>query len=94
MVYRTCGGLCDQVKRILAEHPEAEHHHIIKGDRLLSILAPLRSGRAPTLSMGQFTNIGIVLGPNYCFLLTLSGFVVNFGSRARFGSGISYFMPK
>jgi hypothetical protein len=46
MVYRTCGGLCDQVKRILAEHPEAEHHHIIKGDRLLSILAPLRSGRA------------------------------------------------
>merc|ERR1719154_85320 len=32
-----------EVKRILAEHPETEHHHIIKGDRLLSILAPLRA---------------------------------------------------
>jgi hypothetical protein len=31
------------VKRILSEHPESEHHHIVKGDRLLSILAPLRS---------------------------------------------------
>ena len=32
-----------EVKRILAEHPENEHHHIIKGDRLLSVLAPLRA---------------------------------------------------
>ena len=32
-----------EVKRILSEHPEPEHHHIIKGDRLLSILAPLRA---------------------------------------------------
>jgi len=32
-----------EVKRILSEHPETEHHHIIKGDRLLSILAPLRA---------------------------------------------------
>jgi len=32
-----------EVKRILAEHPETEHHHIIKGDRLLSCLAPLRA---------------------------------------------------
>jgi hypothetical protein len=35
------------VKRILSEHPESEHHHIIKGDRLLSILAPLRSDLFP-----------------------------------------------
>jgi pyruvate dehydrogenase phosphatase len=32
-----------EVKRILDEHPESEHHHIIKGDRLLSMLAPLRA---------------------------------------------------
>ena len=32
-----------EVKRILAEHPEHEHHNIIKGDRLLSVLAPLRA---------------------------------------------------
>jgi pyruvate dehydrogenase phosphatase len=32
-----------EVKRILSEHPESEHHHIIKGDRLLSMLAPLRA---------------------------------------------------
>eukprot|EP00088_Acartia_fossae_P027203 TRINITY_DN27950_c0_g1_i3.p1 TRINITY_DN27950_c0_g1~~TRINITY_DN27950_c0_g1_i3.p1 ORF type:complete len:553 (+),score=76.70 TRINITY_DN27950_c0_g1_i3:112-1770(+) len=32
-----------EVKRILSEHPEHEHHHIIKGDRLLSVLAPLRA---------------------------------------------------
>jgi len=32
-----------EVKRILSEHPENEHHHIIKGDRLLSCLAPLRA---------------------------------------------------
>ena len=32
-----------EVKRILANHPETEHHHIIKGDRLLGMLAPLRA---------------------------------------------------
>ena len=32
-----------EVKRILSEHPDSEHHHIIKGDRLLSMLAPLRA---------------------------------------------------
>lgn len=32
-----------EVKRILSEHPDHEHHHIIKGDRLLSVLAPLRA---------------------------------------------------
>ena len=32
-----------EVKRILAEHPDTESHTIIKGDRLLSILAPLRA---------------------------------------------------
>merc|ERR1740128_248273 len=33
----------NEVKRILAEHPDTESHTIIKGDRLLSILAPLRA---------------------------------------------------
>ena len=32
-----------EVKRILANHPETEHHHIIKGDRLLGMLAPFRA---------------------------------------------------
>jgi len=32
-----------EVKRILSEHPQQEHHTVIKGDRLLSCLAPLRA---------------------------------------------------
>jgi len=32
-----------EVKRILAEHPDTESHTIIRKDRLLSILAPLRA---------------------------------------------------
>jgi len=58
-----------EVKRILSEHPESEHHHIIKGDRLLSILAPLRA-------FGDFkfkwdretieTTLGAILGDHAC----------------------------
>jgi len=58
-----------EVKRILSEHPETEHHHIIKGDRLLSMLAPLRA-------FGDFkfkwernlieNTLGNILGDNAC----------------------------
>ena len=32
-----------EVKRILGEHPKEEERDIIRGDRLLGILAPLRA---------------------------------------------------
>jgi pyruvate dehydrogenase phosphatase len=58
-----------EVKRILSEHPESEHHQIIKGDRLLSILAPLRA-------FGDFkfkwpaetieSTLGAILGEHAC----------------------------
>lgn len=58
-----------EVKRILSEHPETEHHHIIKGDRLLSVLAPLRA-------LGDFKfkwdkhiiedTLGAILGERAC----------------------------
>ena len=32
-----------EVKRILSEHPKEEERDIIRGDRLLGILAPLRA---------------------------------------------------
>lgn len=58
-----------EVKRILDEHPQNEHHTIIKGDRLLSCLAPLRA-------FGDFkfkwdretieTTLGHILGEHAC----------------------------
>ncbi len=48
------------MKRILSEHPESEHHHIIKGDRLLSILAPLRSDIAAINTVPNKNTLNIV----------------------------------
>ena len=58
-----------EVKRILAEHPENEHHHIIKGDRLLSILAPLRAFGDFKFKWDRSTiedTLGAILGEHAC----------------------------
>jgi len=58
-----------EVKRILAEHPENEHHHIIKGDRLLSILAPLRAFGDFKFKWNRATiedTLGAILGEHAC----------------------------
>lgn len=58
-----------EVKRILAEHPENEHHHIIKGDRLLSILAPLRAFGDFKFKWDRTTiedTLGAILGEHAC----------------------------
>jgi len=58
-----------EVKRILAEHPETEHHHIIKGDRLLSILAPLRAFGDFKFKWDRATiedTLGAILGEHAC----------------------------
>jgi len=58
-----------EVKRILSEHPENEHHHIIKGDRLLSILAPLRAFGDFKFKWDRNTieeTLGVHLGEHAC----------------------------
>merc|ERR1719187_2672321 len=58
-----------EVKRILSEHPEAEHHHIIKGDRLLGMLAPLRAFGDFKFKWPRTTiedTLGEVLGEHAC----------------------------
>jgi len=58
-----------EVKRILSEHPEAEHHHIIKGDRLLGMLAPLRAFGDFKFKWPRATiedTLGEVLGEHAC----------------------------
>jgi len=58
-----------EVKRILGEHPETEHHHIIKGDRLLSILAPLRAFGDFKFKWDRATieeTLGAILGEHAC----------------------------
>jgi len=58
-----------EVKRILSEHPETEHHHIIKGDRLLSILAPLRAFGDFKFKWDRTTiedTLGAILGEHAC----------------------------
>jgi len=58
-----------EVKRILDEHPETEHHHIIKGDRLLSILAPLRAFGDFKFKWDRSTiedTMGSILGDHAC----------------------------
>lgn len=56
-----------EVERILAEHPESEHHNIIKGDRLLSVLAPLRAFGDFKFKWDKETidsTLGAILGDN------------------------------
>jgi len=58
-----------EVKRILSEHPENEHHHIIKGDRLLSMLAPLRAFGDFKFKWDRTTiedTLGAILGEHAC----------------------------
>jgi len=58
-----------EVKRILSEHPETEHHHIFKGDRLLSMLAPLRAFGDFRFKWDRATNediLGALLGETAC----------------------------
>ena len=62
-------NLLTQVKRILSEHPESEHHHIIKGDRLLSMLAPLRAFGDFKFKWPRATiegTLGEILGEHAC----------------------------
>jgi len=56
-----------EVERILSEHPESEHHNIIKGDRLLSVLAPLRAFGDFKFKWDKATidsTLGAILGDN------------------------------
>jgi len=58
-----------EVKRILSEHPESEHHQIIKGDRLLSMLAPLRAFGDFKFKWDRETiegTLGTILGDRAC----------------------------
>jgi len=58
-----------EVRRILSQHPETEHHHIIKGDRLLSILAPLRAFGDFKFKWDRETiesTMGAILGEHAC----------------------------
>ena len=59
----------DEVNRIKAEHPPKEHPYIIQGDRLLSILAPLRAFGDFKFkwSRGQVEEtLGMILGEHAC----------------------------